>query len=311
MQQRFQQSGHALGSAVYLTIVSDKNSSEVATQFETLWANITAFEQRFSRFLPGSELSFFNARAGQRTPVSEEFAALLHAAKHMAEKTGGLYNPFVLPGLQKAGYIGSWPTPQKLGTAHDYRARRVVPTSELHIGKGWARIAINSALDFGGIGKGYLLDLLGGILSRNTQGFWLSLGGDILCSGFDEDGSSWRIAVQSAYNASKSAGNYKNHNGGQMAVATSGTTKRQGLQAGKRWHHLIDPRTGEPADTDILTATVCCVTATEADVFAKCLVIDGSDRAQANLKHYGVRAALLQTSSSDSEQQIVSMGEWL
>jgi FAD:protein FMN transferase len=135
-------------------------------------------------------------------------------------------------------------------------------------------------LDFGGIGKGYLLDNLSKMISsRHVAGYWLSLGGDIICSGHDVDGQPWRVGVQNATESTENIQYIENRHGDMLAIATSGTTKRKGIRNGTKWHHIIDPRSGLPAETDILTVTATAKSAVIGDVYAKVAVIAGSKEA--------------------------------
>lgn len=296
---RFQQLYQALGSVVYITLVAGDNFP-FETIFSDVRAQITAFEQRFSRFLPESELTLFNEHAGEIRKISTEFKKLLLASIKMAELTEGVYNPFTLPALQQAGYKGSWPSPDKLAAAKDYSQRKVVPSSQLQIYDDSAKIPSWAALDFGGIGKGFLLDQLhSSLLPIGAQGYWLSLGGDILCAGKDLENTAWTIQIQQATNQDASIAAITNHDGKPLFIATSGITKRQGRTANGTWHHLINPKTGAPAKTDILTATVAARSGIAADVFAKTIVIAGSDQAT-NFKQAGhIESYVLQYRSKE------------
>ena len=307
--KRLQQTRHVLGSDGIITLVL-ADGAAADELFAALWARIAAFEQRFSRFLSYSELTQFNHAGGKRLKVSPELHELLLAAKTMSEQTGGLYSPFILPALQRAGYQGSWPniTAPRAGTSYD--ERRIHDVSALEIGDDWARMPADAALDFGGIGKGYLLDELAARLApKNLPGFWLSLGGDIVCAGVDADGGPWRIGIQHAQQPETAVQTIANEHGERLAIATSGITKRKGVTDGRAWHHLIDPRSGQPAETDILTATVCGASATEADVFAKCLVLLGSEKAQDFAAEHHIGQAILQTQTANHDVVIKEMGE--
>lgn len=293
---RQQQTFQALGSAVALTFVHERDAAFGDGLFARLRQHIEEFERRFSRFLPDSELTHFNQRAGEKVPVSAAFRALLTTAKDAATETGGVYNPFVLPALQRAGYIGSWPAPETRAPATDFSARAAASPEAIVIGPDWARIPQDSAIDFGGIGKGYLLDELATMLEGQTlTGYWLSLGGDIVCAGHDVDGQPWHVGVQNAQLTDKIIDTISNKNGDRLAIATSGTSKRRGVHDGRAWHHLIDPRTGQPAHTDIITATVTAARATTADVYAKCVVIAGANWAEAAKRAGHIQTLIVQT----------------
>ncbi len=289
--KRYQQSRTALGSQAFLTVIAD--SDEVADKlFVKSWNLIDDFENRFSRFLDSSETSRFNARAGSFVTISQEFKDLLLACKALSETSEGLFNPFILPNLQRQGYVGSWPTPTSHKDSIDYRDRASLPDiSKLKIDKNQARIPINSAIDFGGIGKGYLLDLLAKYMDKHSHSrYWLSLGGDIICSGLDIDDQPWIVKVQHATEADELVGVISNE-GKKIAIATSGITKRKG----SNWHHIIDPRSGLSADTDILSVSVIATDAASADVYAKCLVILGSQSALDFVRSHHLKTVLIQT----------------
>lgn len=298
---RYQEVFHALGSDAVLTIVTEIDSTHAKRLMAELKDSITAFEKRFSRFLPDSELTEFNRRAGEKTPVSPPFRRLLATARDLSIQTDGLYNPFILPVLQQAGYKGSWPKPAAAVVGTDFEGRMLAPIRALNIGDTWAKIPGDTALDFGGIGKGYLLDMLARVTSTwNIAGYWLSLGGDIVCSGYDLDGQEWQVAVQDATNPTENVRSITNRRGEAIAIATSGVTKRKGIKGDTRWHHIIDPRTGHPAETDILTATVIAQRATTADVFAKVAVIVGSEQARQLCRDAeGVESLVMQLRESE------------
>ncbi len=282
---RFQSKNIALNSDIFLSI---RTPSERLAQriFAELNEIIKTFEQNFSRFLPESQLTKLNLNAGKKFRASSELIELTRKAKQMAGESNGLYNPLTLPALQRAGYVGSWPKPDKFTKELNYSDRKITSIDKLEIGgnlqctprrctSGWIKIPANSALDFGGIGKGYLLDQLAEYVEKNNvDDFWFSLGGDIILSGNDEDRVGWEVEIADL-NSDKPFTEKIVTTGEKIAIATSGIIKRKGIKNNQPWHHLIDPKTSQPAKTDILTATVVADTATEADIWAKSVVILG------------------------------------
>lgn len=293
--QRHQRQYPALGSTAVITLVTHKPAAYAEKLLTTTQERITKFEHQFSRFLSDSELTQFNKNAGQKTVVSASFFALLRESRKLSEATGSLYNPFILPTLQDAGYLYSWTDPKTTQPDVNFTNRRLVDATQLVLGDTWAKIPPHSALDFGGIGKGYLLDELHRFLSQEElTGYWLSLGGDILCAGYDLDKQEWRIAVQHAINPDEIVGHVMNSNGGVLAVATSGVTKRKGVKRGAAWHHIIDPRTNRPSRSSVLTATVTAKKGVLADVYAKCIVIEGVEQAELYQRQGHIQTFVLQ-----------------
>ncbi len=292
---RFSQTKMALGGEVSLSFVADLSRSEADGLFAELWRSIFSFEQRFSRFLPASEVTLFNRSAGRKFDISSEFKALLLSSKKMSQLTGGLYNPFILPALQKAGYIQSAAPGYERDAVDDYSYRHVSPADALSIGDSWAMIPRDSAIDMGGCGKGYLADTLRSVLvEAGATGYWLSFGGDVATSGSDEHGRSLSLHIQDAHNLSGVLERAVNCPRTPFAVATSGTFRRKNQIVGSGWHHIIDPMTFKPAGTDIKLATVGAKNTLLADVLASCAVILGSKQAPAFLKSHGASAMLLQ-----------------
>ena len=296
---RLQQAGSGLGSDILLTIIV-KEEATARPIFQALWASIHGFERRFSRFIPNSELSFVNKQAGTKTAISPAFRDLLIVSQHYSQQTSGIYNPLVLPALQQVGYVGSWPAVESIEPGLDYRQRQpTTQTSEIKITDTMVRLPSDSAFDSGGIGKGYLLDQLADLLdTKHVKHYWLSLGGDIICAGFNSEDQPWKVAVARADSSGNSVQTIVNNSGERLAIATSGITKRRG----SNWHHIIDPRSGKPAVTEVLTATVTAASGVAADIYAKYLVILGASVTQELLDQQRIAGALLQIRHTGSMQ---------
>lgn len=287
----YQQTATALGSEAVLTIVGNKSDHESNNLLLTrLWRYIFIFEKNFSRFLHESELTQFNNRAGQWVAVSPDFEALLRSALSLSRQTEGLFNPFILPALQKAGYKDSWLSDDTVA-APDFSTNRTVSYEKLKIRPGKAKIPIRSALDLGGCGKGYLLDRLSEIVeAHGITNYCISLGGDIIARGNDPRGEAWKIGIADSNQPDKLAAYVQVAAGSKLAIATSGITKRRGTN----WHHLIDTRSGKVAETDIMTATVTHVSGLSADVFASCLAMLGSANYQNFMNKQSLTEAFIQ-----------------
>ncbi len=297
----------ALGGPATLGFASTIGDEAAGRLMKQLWLEVYTFEKRFSRFLQTSELSIFNQRAGARVAISSEFEKLLRAAQQQAQVTQSLYNPFILPALQKAGYKGSADVAYVDDMTTDYSKRTIANISELEIESGFARIPYSSALDLGGCGKGYLADQLGMILREaGVAGYWLEFSGDIATFGHGADGNPVMVAVQSAVGGTLS--NPIMCPASPAGVATSGTFRRSTQSETLTGHHIIDPRTGYPAETDVLLATVLANTAIDADVLASCAVIVGSMQAEDYLRRHGAHAWIVQYRDKDGAYKYMSKG---
>ena len=303
MPTRYQLQLDCLGSKAFLTILTDKGDVFKDTIFKELKDKIEVFESTFSRFLSSSELTNFNKLAGKKTKISPEFKDILIVTRKMSEITNNIFNPFILPSLQKSGYMASWTN--KDIVSPDFKNRSNKQDFTIKIGDNWAEIPKDSAIDLGGIGKGYLLDQLSDFLETNEiKSYWLSLGGDIICNGRDINEKPWSINIGDAVENNLTIGNIENDDGRKLAIATSGVTKRKGIHNNKTWNHIIDPRTNEPIKNNILTVTVTSTSATKADVLAKCIIIEGSKKAKQLIKKEEIIGFLVQYLDKSSKIEI-------
>lgn len=240
-------------------------------------------EQMASRFLPDSELSRFN-RAPLFEPVklSARLHELVRLAWSWSVRTQGLFQPFVGTDLCRLGYDRSFAhldsaPPEKLPEqAHPHR----VQDRDFHRAlclddrAQTAERRTPFQLDLGGIGKGWAADRAAGWLQGSfhvTRGI-VDAGGDMRVW---SDGEPWLIGVQDPFAEERELMQLVVKD---AAVATSSVLHRRWIHEGKEVHHILDGRTGLPAETDIVQATVLGRCALEAEVAAKIICMAGSER---------------------------------
>lgn len=223
-------------------------------------------EQRFSRFRPDSLLSRLNAGEAVTGPL---FARGCTLALDAWRLTNGLFNPLVLPALRDAGYQRSFET-----VASGAPRPQTIPHPEdvLHILGD--RVALRAgALDLGGIVKGWTVDLAIESFDSECEALFINAGGDLRATGSAGNGPGWEISIAGPADGAPLWS-------GQLdgAAATSSTTKRRWrTAAGKVAHHLIDPRTGLPADSPFEQVTVLAPETWLAEVWAKAILIGGDE----------------------------------
>jgi thiamine biosynthesis lipoprotein len=287
----------ALGTTVTLSIIAKDDTVDLSGLLRELWLEVFLFEKRCSRFLPDSELSQFNRAAGIKQNVSPEFMTILRAARDLGIRTEGLYNPFVLPALQKAGYVGSLVPEHADDPVDNYSQRSMARVEQLDIGEDLGvTIPYGTAIDLGGCGKGFLGDLLARLADKQPglQGYWFSVGGDVVTWGFDQDSLPWKVAISPSFRDNgKKIADVVLPDGNHYAVATSTTVLRKGTHQGRRWHHIIDPRTGLSSESNVELASIVAHSLLEADVLASSAIILGSDDMVPMLEAWGVRASLV------------------
>ncbi len=215
-----------------------------------------ARDRQFSRFREDSELSRVNRTPREIVTVSKTFGQMIQRALGAAAATGGLVDPTLGGALAAAGYDRDFddlePRAETVRPGGRGRWRDVRMLGRLLVRP------VGVELDLNGVVKGQTVDEAAGLLSGD--GF-VAAGGDYAGHGeFD-------VALPGG-------GSVRVTRGG---LATSGTTKRRWLRAGVWQHHLIDPRSGTPADSPWPEVTVSAGTCLQADVAAKAAFLLGAD----------------------------------
>lgn len=242
------------------------------------------WEQRLSRFRDNSELSRLNRAQGEWIPVSPVMWDVVDAAFHAAARTDGLVSPALLEALEATGYDRSFELIRGDNAGADQRERvtQARTASPSRVLSWWAitrdarthalRLPRGMRLDLGGIAKGWAADRAAALLSSAGPAL-VDAGGDIAVSGPLADGAPWSIGVANPIAPDTDLELLLLRQGG---VATSGRDYRRWRHGGVWQHHLLDPRTGRPATTDVLSATVVASTACDAEAAAKVALILGS-----------------------------------
>ncbi len=254
---------------------------------------VTGFEQRWSRFLPTSDISRINAAAGADVVVDPSTVTLVTAMVQAWAATDGAFDPTLLAPLVDLGYGASWDDPGRVTHVPPGAARRSVPTDVLVDPDACVvRAPVGAALDPGGIGKGLAADLVvEALLRTGARGALVGIGGDVRVGGAAPNGAAgWRIGVVDVVSGRED----EQVRLGDGGVATSGTLHRAWTAAdGSPVHHLLDPSTGRPIGDGrptLVEATVVAGTAAWAEVFTKALLVCGPQQVLPDLDRRGLAA---------------------
>jgi len=250
-----------------------------------------AWEARLSRFRPDSELSHINASAGTAVGVSPVMWEVIQASLQAARYSQGLVTPLILPALVAAGYDrpfdemrgGELPSALNPPSVPDWRGIELDPSDQT------VRLPKGSRLDLGGIAKGWAAERAAERLAMHGP-VMVSAGGDIALRGIRRRSTPWRIAVGDPHAPERDLITLGLRSGG---VATSGTDYRRWNSGGVPMHHLIDPRTGAPSSTDLVSATIVAPTLELAEAAAKVAILLGSREGLAWIERQPKLAGLL------------------
>jgi thiamine biosynthesis lipoprotein len=255
---------------------------------------LAAFDARLSRFRDDSELCALNRDRRGAVPASTLLRAAVSAGLWAAQRTGGLVDPTVLPALRRAGYVASLAAVAPAGLAQALAAAPPRRAARPDRAARWRRVRVDDGhgtvrrpagieLDTGGTGKGLAADAVAHRL-RARERFAVDCGGDLRVGGDGAQRTPYDVEV-----AHPSGGEPVHRlRLGSGAIATSGIDSRLWQRPdGTFGHHLIDPLTGTPAWTGLVTVTALAPTALEAETLAKAALLSGPRAGAALLAEHG------------------------
>jgi FAD:protein FMN transferase len=257
----------SMGTSV--TVLTPEWDAEAAR--DAVQALFAEWEAALSRFRPESELSRLNACAGQWVTVSPLLFEVIETALEAARATHGVFDPTLLRQLVSLGYDRTFhalpqvapPLSERITPGGDWRAIGLDhETRRIFLPAG-------AALDFGGIAKGMAVDAALDRLQRmGVLCGCVNAGGDLAAFGQPPDGEAWPIGVQGVRKTHVIALRHG-------ALATSGIANRQWRQGAIIRRHILDPRTGLPAETGLWSVTVAAPLCAQAEAAAKAAFILG------------------------------------
>jgi thiamine biosynthesis lipoprotein len=295
--------------------------AELKAATEAVKSELDAIDLACSRFRDDSELARVNGAGGRRVAVSELLLEALEVAIAAARLTDGLVDPCLGRALQLAGYDRDFAllappisadsaqedqpspaTPPRVAAVR-VRIRDDWRAVELDRNAGTVRLPKGVALDLGATAKAWAADRAAlAAADASGLGALVSLGGDIAVSG-PAPTAGWAVRVTDDHSAPPSApGQTVALRGG--GLASSSVTVRRWLAHGRAMHHIIDPRSGEPARGEWRTASVTAASCTDANIASTSSILL-SRQAPAWLLAAGLSARLV---AHDGE--VVTVGGW-
>jgi thiamine biosynthesis lipoprotein len=254
-----------------------------------------SIETRFSRFRAESELSRLNASHGP-VVVSTELFQAIERARGYWELTDGWFDFTIGRALRDAGYDRDFaPGVLDRTTPADKPARASVTSADIRLDRASRTIELppGMLLDCGGFVKGWAVDEAIGCLPKVAA---VDAGGDAFLSGAGLDRQGWRVYVEDPWHPGRPIVAFRARD---TAVATSGANRRKWQIGGRAAHHLIDPRTAEPAVSDLVQVTVLAPRAELADVLAKTVFLRGRRDGARFLEGFADVAAVLVAANGD------------
>ncbi len=231
-------------------------------------AELRAVDRTMTRFRDDSDIGRAN-RSAARGPVvvSAATASVVAASLRWAEASGGAFDP-TLGRAVELWDIGHRAAPPEPGELRRFAGASLYRQLELGERGGESVVLYRDpavALDLGGIAKGHGVDrAVAALREWGIRNALVNVGGDLYALGESEDGDPWEVGVRDPDDASRLAATFRI---ADRAIATSGDYEQYFEHAGRRYHHLLDPRTGEPRRTAVRSVTIAaddCMTADAA-----------------------------------------------
>jgi thiamine biosynthesis lipoprotein len=261
-----------LDTVCTITVFGARDRSLLNDAFELC----AEYEALFSVTIEGSDVWRINHAGGAPVAVATQTLEVIRLGIEYGELSGGLFDITI----------------GRLSSLWDFTGRSGVPSeAELEFARNtvdYRRIIIEghtvrledpeARIDLGGIAKGYIAGRLADFLrERGVAGAIVDLGGDVAVVGEKPDGTPWRIGIRQPFGArSELLGAVDT---GEASIVSSGIYERMFEEHGVKYHHILDPFTGMPVISDIISVTMITESSVIGDIISTIILLTGSGRA--------------------------------
>ncbi len=261
---------------------------------------LAELENKWSRFLPYSEITKLNNSSGAPFIVSPETSELIVHALDGFRITNGIFDPTILGDLLRLGYHTSFVSLENEDSS-EIVSELKRGASEITVNGCQITLPLGVGFDPGGIGKGFAADLIAEeVMKRGANGVLINVGGDIRVMGNPPNEAAWKIDIT-------------DHNEKIIdtivllrgAIATSTTKKRTWMHDDQAVHHLIDPTRGVNADAHTTLTSVITAQCWQAEILTKALMIGNTDAGMKLTQELGAQGL-----SCLSNKDIVTTKGW-
>ncbi len=278
--------GFVFGTVFHVTYQSDEPLDSLIT------SGLDQVDATLSMFNPVSTLS----RINENKPVETDdmFTEVVSLALRIAADTDGAFDPTVAPLVNLWGFgykRGQTPSQEALDSIRPYVGyQKVSLTPEGQLQKSDPHVS----MDLSAIAKGYGCDVVAAILRKHgVKNFMVEIGGEIVASGQSPKQQPWRIGVTKPNDDPNSDEGEVQHimKLTDCAIATSGNYRNFYYRDGKKYAHTIDPKSGQPVQHSMLSATVISDSGAKSDAYSTAFMVMGLDKAKQVLsRHPELRA---------------------
>lgn len=281
-------SGKTMGTT-YSVMYQDVNQINYQPQLDSI---LLAINQEVSTYIEDSDISLFNLleesskKYAFQASEKPHFTANLLAAKPIFEQTNGSFDPTVMPLVNYWGF--GYTEKRTVNKADEAKIAAILESV------GYDKIEINieadkveivksnpdTELDFSAIAKGYAVDVIGEFLtSKGIENFFIEIGGETFCKGKSMRGDLWILGINTPSKTAKLTDIKQKVYLTNKGLATSGNYRNyHTAEDGSIYAHTINPKTGFPEKSNLLSATVIADDCMTADAFATAFMVMGKDK---------------------------------
>ncbi len=301
--EAYERTEELFGTFVSVKVYADDRKTADAA-LDAAFSRAAALESILSPTIADSELNAVNASAfSNAAAISEDFEFLLEKSLYYTELTDGAFDCTI------GELIDLW----GIGTGHARIPETLEIRDALHpIGSEVVLLADDGSvrfsdervqLQFGAIAKGYIADEMKETLQMHgIESGTLVLGGNVLTIGSKPDADAWTIGITDPFHPEQITASVKVSD---LSVVTSGNYERYYEYNDIRYHHILDPKTGCPADSGLVSTTIIAESSLECDALSTAVYVLGAEKGMALLERLeGVEGILI----TDDGEFLLSSG---
>ena len=250
---------------------------------------LQTINQSMSTYLPDSEISRFNAiqDTREKLAVSDDFLQVMLAARDIYEKTGGAWDGTIKPLVNLWGFGNTRQAHQVPDESEIEKQMRWIGFQHIDIfPEGYLQKKRSTiTLDLASIAKGYAVDQISDLLQASgIEHFLVEIGGEVFAAGYRKDGQPWRVGINRPSTTASTTDVYQVVPLHNRAMATSGDYRNYFETGGKRFSHIIDPRTGYPVNNAVVSVSIVADSCMFADGLATAIMVMGLEQGMALIR---------------------------
>ena len=276
--------GFACDTVVTVTVYASQTEADNAIEL------CKSYERLFSKTIEGSDIWNLNHAEGKPVRVDPETIALLELAVEIGKASNGAFDVTIAPVSALWDFTAD--DPKVPAESELEQALTLVDYRSIRIEDDTVTLLNGCQLDLGGIAKGYIADCVAAYLKqRGVEHACINMGGNIVVFGGKPDGKPWTIGIRDPNGTPDQSEETVTLNDG--VLVTSGNYERFFMLDGKRYHHILDPKSGMPVQNGLASVTILADSSAVADALSTACFVLGEEAAAALLAEYHADAIFL------------------